>query len=136
MAEHAVDTRHVGKVRRIAAIDFGTTFCSLAYTLSERDQIGNMGLNWVRERVPTAILLKKMPDDTFTVNKFGYQAQEELADLGGKLKDYLYFECFKMQLRGDVVSSSARMQLRLVIMNLRRQLSCTYCVAMELTYLF
>ena len=43
----------------IAAIDFGTTFCSLAYTLSDDDKVNLIELNPHQQRVPTAILLRK-----------------------------------------------------------------------------
>ena len=40
----------------IAAIDFGTTFCSLAYTLSDEDKVNLIELNrHHQQRVPTAI---------------------------------------------------------------------------------
>ena len=101
-----VDVQSAGKRQRIAAIDFGTTSCSLAYTLSDKDHVVNMGLNWVLERVPTAILLKKIGPfpHSFKVAKFGFQAQDEITKLGAKLQEYIYFECFKMKLSQEAVS--------------------------------
>ena len=93
---------------RVAAIDFGTGFCSLAFTLAECDSIRNILLGWLLDSVrePTAILLKKNPDGTLTVAKFGSLAQKEISRLNSaELKEYLYFECFKMDLFHKAVSA-------------------------------
>lgn len=98
------DTQDAGGVRRIAAIDFGTTFCSLAYTLSAKDEVVNLSINGRHKRVPTTILLKKV-DNTLTICKFGDEAQDEITTLSVReFPDYLYFECFKMKLRDEDVS--------------------------------
>ena len=99
------DTQDVRRCPKIAAIDFGTTFCSLAYTLSEDDEIANVGLDEVLDRVPTAILLKKTSPSknaTLTVAEFGRLAQNEISKLTWEVPEYLYFECFKMMLRRKV----------------------------------
>ena len=99
------DIQRVERCQRIAAIDFGTTFCSLAYALSEKGQVANVGLNWVLDRVPTAILLEKITaSNSLNVANFGFQAQEEIIKLGKELEEYVYFECFKMKLSREVVS--------------------------------
>ena len=100
---------------KVAAIDFGTGFCSLAYTLKKDDEIAHIPLSSADSdtaRVPTAILLKRTnPDDTFTVAKFGIHAQGEATQLNSKqLKDYLYFEFFKMNLFHKAVSPLFCMQ--------------------------
>ena len=102
----AADVQGARKCQRIAAIDFGMTSCSLAYTLSDKDQVINIGLNWVLERVPIAILLKKTSSSlhSFKVAKFGFQAQDEITKLGAKLQEYVYFDWFKMKLSQEAVS--------------------------------
>ena len=102
----------------VAAIDFGTTFCSLAYTTgSEEQSVANIKLNEVYSRVPTAILLfqkqYRLPDDSddpipksmaYEVKAFGYEAQEEHRKLRSHDRSKcLYFERFKMNLQQDKV---------------------------------
>ena len=89
---------------RIAAVDFGTTYTSLAYVLPKDGIVVNILINskFATERVPTAILLKKESDGTLSVDSFGSEAQKQVAMLNSaEVPGYLYFECFKMQLRGD-----------------------------------
>ena len=98
----------------VAAIDFSTTFCSLAYTTgSEEQSVANIKLNEVHSRVPTAILLfqkqYRLPDDSdnpvpksmaYEVKAFGYQAQEEHRKLHSHDRSKcLYFELFRMNLQ-------------------------------------
>ena len=109
------------RARKIAAIDFGTTHCSLAYTLSDDTHIVNMGLNWAQERVPTAILLKRTGEGSFTVEKFGTQAQDEISKLGMEQHEYVYFECFKMKLRHEEVRL---VQARLIPVERKRNFRC------------
>ena len=91
---------------KVAAIDFGTGFCSLAYTMKEDDVIGNILLSPDHERVPTAVLLKKNEaDGTLKVSKFGILAQREILKIKSEdMSKYLYFECFKMDLLQESVS--------------------------------
>ena len=97
---------------RVAAIDFGTGSCSLAFTLAKNDEIAIIPLSnnphsFDSARVPTAILLKKNPDGTLNIANFGSHAQDEISQLyGEELKEYLYFECFKMDLFNKAVSAS------------------------------
>ena len=114
----------------IAAIDFGTTFCSLAFT-TEGDASTVKGDNGAListlmlgesvhgylARVPTAILLKKSAsassrDDLlpvsrtceYTVVAFGYEAMQMLCSVRRSQRaEYLYFERFKMMLQQDEV---------------------------------
>ena len=90
----------------VAAIDFGTTFCSLAFCVTGCD-IESLKINGVYDRVPTAILLKKKREqnDAITVIDIGFNAQQRYKNLpAGRYEDHLYFECFKMQLRDETVS--------------------------------
>ena len=93
---------------RIAAIDFGTGFCSLAFTLAKNAKIVNIPLScsFDSARVPTAILLEKKPDESnLQVVKFGSQAQDLISKMSNEdLEKYLYFECFKMDLFHEAVS--------------------------------
>ena len=98
--------------KRVAAIDFGTGFCSLAYTLGQDDEIATIPLGFTytpdSARTPTAVLLKKNPDCTLKVVKFGSPAQSEISKLSSEaLRKYLYFEYFKMNLLREAVSASS-----------------------------
>lgn len=89
---------------RIAAVDFGTTYTSLAYVLPKDGIVVNMPINSssATERVPTAILLKKESNGALSVDSFGSEAQTQVVMLNpAEVPEYLYFECFKMKLRGE-----------------------------------
>ena len=114
----------------IAAIDFGTTFCSLAFT-TEGDTSAAKGdtgamistlrlggsVHGYLARVPTAILLKKSTsassrDDLLPISRtcdydvvaFGYEAMQMLCSVRPSQRaEYLYFERFKMTLQQDEV---------------------------------
>ena len=89
---------------RIAAVDFGTTYTSLAYVLPKDGIVVNMPINLTSatERVPTAILLKKESNGELSVDSFGSEAQKQVVMLNSaEVPEYLYFECFKMKLRGE-----------------------------------
>ena len=86
----------------IAAIDFGTTNCSVAYTTvgsrSEKPQI--LPLNNTHYRVPVAVLFKT----DGTIDSFGYDARKEYFNLDDKDRlKYAYFEQIKMTLQHDEV---------------------------------
>ena len=86
----------------IAAIDFGTTYCSVAYTLQDSDEIFKLPLDGPRTRVPNAILIKK--EDNKVVG-FGYLAQDKFSRLPkNEKKNYMYFERMKMILYRTPVS--------------------------------
>ena len=95
--------------RNIAAIDFGTTNCSVAYTTvgSGPDEgPRRLPLNSTHCRVPTAILFK--PDGT--IDSFGYDARKEYLNLDDEDRlDYAYFEQIKMDLQHDEVCILARL---------------------------
>ena len=87
----------------IAAIDFGTTNCSVAYiTVGSGSEEGprRLPLNTTYHRVPTAILFK--PDGS--IDSFGYDARAEYLNLANEDRlDYAYFEQIKMNLQHDKV---------------------------------
>ena len=100
----------------IAAIDFGSTYCSVAYTTSAAgDDINSLRLNEVHSRVPTAILLKKQCEEVdgttsvgvkCTVDSFGLDAQTRYQRLRRKDRpNHIYFERMKMRLQHDQVSN-------------------------------
>ena len=99
----------------VAAIDFGTTFCSLAFTTSSGN-IANLKLNEVHSRVPTAVLLRQRENSIaisgeglvrtpqYDVYRFGYSAQDEHKKMRKEERaKSLYFERFKMDLQMDAV---------------------------------
>ena len=89
-----------------AAIDFGTTFCSLGYSLGG-DEVFNLDISPAKTRVPTAILLEILGGGGCATQSIGYIAQEDMISLPSEdhLK-YHYFEFFKMQLHSEVMHLS------------------------------
>ena len=86
----------------IAAIDFGTTNCSVAHTTGRNKQEGplRLTLNTAYYRVPTAILFK--PDGS--IDSFGHDARAEYLNLDDDERlEYAYFEQIKMTLQHDKV---------------------------------
>ena len=113
--ENPTITRNLsGSRSNVAAIDFGTTYCSIAYTTAAADETNSLKLDDYRTRVPTAILLKKGTEISLDgssvgveciIDSFGYNAQDKYQKL--KRRDnanYLYFERMKMRLQHDKVS--------------------------------
>ena len=99
LCQHNIDQSYL----RIAAVDFSTTYTSLACSLHKHD-IVNIPINFkvATERVPTAILLKKESNGELSVDSFGSEAKKQVAKLNSAEEPkYLYFECFKMELRGE-----------------------------------
>ena len=88
----------------IAAIDFGTANCSLAYIIAGEltDSGPNLlSLHGTVTRVPTAILFRK----DGTVKAFGEIARKSYRNLdGGERLEWAYFEQIKMDLQQDEVS--------------------------------
>lgn len=87
-----------------AGIDFGTSSCSLAFSVSSSEKIVNLpfGRNF-EEREMTAILLERLADRKVIVKSFGKSAQNQFSRLGqSDIEKHIYFECFKMELRKDV----------------------------------
>ena len=93
----------------IAAIDFGTTYCSLAIiTEGEKFPIC-IKLDGYRLRVSNAILLKRESSNTTSVccsiKEFGPRAQDEHTKLkADTVNQHLFFERIKMNLQHDPVS--------------------------------
>ena len=87
----------------IAAIDFGTTYCSVAYTLEGENDFIKLTLNGVHTRVPNAILIERGSNE---VDSFGYRAQEKFASLKKQREKFIYFERMKMILYRTQVSQS------------------------------
>ena len=89
----------------IAAVDFGTTFCSLAYCIDNKETVRCLEINSGEKRVPTALLLQKDCDGNCAVEEFGRTAQDTTIALSSMdHRDYHYFEFFKMQLHNEVDS--------------------------------
>ena len=91
---------HSGK---FAAIDFGTTNCSVAYTTvgsGSEEGPRRLPLNRTYYRIPTAILFK--PDGS--IDSFGYDARADYLNLENEERlEYAYFEQVKMNLQHDKV---------------------------------
>ena len=98
--------RIVNDLKNVAAVDFGTIFCSVAFKLKNTPGkfVENIELEPGHERTPTAILLQRCGEQLYSVTDFGACAQEKVTTLlQTELKnDYLYFELFKMELRSHV----------------------------------
>ena len=90
----------------IAAIDFGTTFVSLAYTTSGDVNVNTLKLHSTYERVPNAILLKRVPGNKCVVEDFGSKAQGSYCKIrSSEQQNYIYFERIKMLLERDEVGT-------------------------------
>jgi len=86
----------------IAAIDFGTTNCSVAYTVVGDKGLHLLPLNNTFNRVPTAILFAS----DGSVKAFGYDARLEYINLEDNERlQYAYFEQMKMDLQHDEVGT-------------------------------
>jgi len=84
----------------IAAIDFGTTNCSVAYTVVGDKGLHLLPLNNTFNRVPTAILFAS----DGSVKAFGYDARMEYINLDNDERlQHAYFEQIKMDLQHDEV---------------------------------
>ena len=101
----------------IAAIDFGTTFVSLAYITSGDDKVNTLTLGSTFKRVPNAILLKRVPRNKCVVEDFGSKAQSSYCKIRGSEQNYIYFERIKMLLERDEVSTVLIVSLTEVIQN-------------------
>ena len=90
----------------IAAIDFGTTYVSLAYTTLHYKDVNTLPLDkGVDRRVSNSILLFKENPDTLRVCDIGSNAQNSYFRLRNKDKlNYIYFERIKMLLKKEKVS--------------------------------
>ena len=88
----------------IAAIDFGTTFCTLAYTTTGDPEVNTLKLDGVHQRVPNAVLIKRQGEVCQVVD-FGYRAQETYSKMRSDDRvNHIYFERMKMILKRDEVN--------------------------------
>ena len=90
----------------IAAIDFGTTSVSLAYTTKGDKKVATLILDHEDKstRVPNAFLLKKEDDGKMKVEDFGSIARKKFTSM--KPDDHhthVYFERIKMLMRREKV---------------------------------
>ena len=86
----------------VAAIDFGTTHCSVTYTLDGSKIPIKCKLEDTHERVPNAIFIDKT---TNKVVSFGYKAQAMFSQKRQQ-HHHIYFERMKMILYRTAVSDS------------------------------
>ena len=96
----------------IAALDFGTTYCSLAFTtVGDDDKATCLKLDTYRCRIPNAILLHKLDSSSATavsceIRAFGNKAQAMYTRLRpNEINQHLFFERIKMNLQHDPVST-------------------------------
>lgn len=88
------------KVANIAAIDFGTTSCSVAYCVQGDQRVHLLKLGPDDVRVPTAILM----DVSGKVVEFGKNARRKYAHVPSERKQYFhFFSEIKMSLQHDQV---------------------------------
>ena len=85
----------------VAAIDFGSTYCSVAYALHGEKEIIKLPLDGTGTRVPNSILIEKKSS---TVHAFGQSAQHRFSQLKEQQENYLLFEKIKMILYRSQVS--------------------------------
>ena len=90
----------------IAAIDFGTTSVSLAFTTKGDDKVSNFILDTEEKstRVPNAVLLKKEEGKKISVAAFGSIARSRFTSMRkNDHSDYIYFERIKMLMKREKV---------------------------------
>ena len=91
----------------IAAIDFGTTSVSLAYTTKGDDKINTFKFETEEHstRIPNTILLKKSGRN-MTVVALGSSARKKFASLRpSEFNEHVYFERIKMLMKRENVST-------------------------------
>ena len=88
----------------IAAIDFGTSSLSVAYTCTNDGQIKLVPLHSTYERVPNAILIMKDGEQVLKTIGVGYKARNLYNDIKKDAKSFIYFERIKKLLERDKVS--------------------------------
>ncbi|XP_019859793.1 PREDICTED: heat shock 70 kDa protein 12A-like, partial [Amphimedon queenslandica] len=92
----------------VAAIDFGTSSLSVAYTTPTDGQIKLVPLHSTYERVPNAILiLKDQENQQCQVMEVGYKAQNIYGDIKKGAENYIYFERIKTLLERDTTLDRA-----------------------------
>ncbi|XP_019859063.1 PREDICTED: heat shock 70 kDa protein 12A-like [Amphimedon queenslandica] len=85
----------------IAAIDFGTSSVSIAYTTPTDGQIKLVPLHSTYERVPNAILIKKNEGEQNETTGIGYGAQSLYSGRRKDAEKFIYFERIKNLLERD-----------------------------------
>ena len=94
-------TKTVRPVSNVAAIDFGTTYCTLAYIIEDQEPT-MVNFEYTYPRVPTSLLLKRNDDGTVEVKCFGYEARREYTRTRPKSQHrYIYFDRVKMNLKEE-----------------------------------
>ena len=90
----------------IAAIDFGTSSLSVAYTTPvTKGDIKVLPLHSTIERVPNAILIEvDKANNQYTTTAIGHTAQSLYSNLKGNARNFIYFERIKNLLERDKVS--------------------------------
>ena len=90
----------------IAAIDFGTTSVSLAYTTKGDDEVSTFVLDSETRsmRVANALLLRRDESQKLFVAGFGGDARVKFGSMRASgLADYIYFERIKMLIKREKV---------------------------------
>ena len=106
-AEKIEQASHVlQRSKCIAAIDFGTSSLSVAYTTPvTKGDIKVVHLYKSCERVPNAILITvDRANNQYTTMEVGHRAQSLYSDLRENAKNFIYFERIKNLLERDKVS--------------------------------
>ena len=96
-AEKTVRASHVlQRSDCVAAIDFGTSSLSVAYTTPVIRDIKVLPLYSRYERVPNAILITvDRANNEYTTMEVGHRAQNLYSDLKENAKNFIYFERIK-----------------------------------------
>ena len=106
---HRTDSGYRVTDGNIAAIDFGTTSVSLAYTTKGDQKVSTFPLNAAEAkstRVLNVVLLKK-DGHKMKVEAFGSTAKKKFVSLrSGDYVNYIYFERIKMLMRREKVSNN------------------------------
>lgn len=88
----------------IAAIDFGTTSVSLAYTTYGSSDVNTLPLDTTNmdTRITNGILLETKPDGSYGVASFGHNARGVYSKVRNR-ENYVYFERIKMLMKREKV---------------------------------
>ena len=99
-------SRVLQRSKCIAAIDFGTSSLSVAYTTPVTGgDVKVLHLYKSCERVPNAILITvDRASNQYTTMEVGHRAQSLYSDLRENAKNFIYFERIKNLLERDKVS--------------------------------
>ncbi len=102
-AKKVVCKEHLTALRNssVAAIDFGTTCCTVTYKTPCSDSIEYFPFDCIYPRVPNAIMLSKSNDGIIKVESYGLSAQKEYNTKGAR--GNIYLERMKMLLERDEV---------------------------------